>query len=222
LPYDLNFAYVWQHFDRLLTGLALSLWMAALAIAIGVAIGLALALAHVSGTKPTRTAISAYVEIFRNVPLLLLVYFVFYGIPTELDIRYGATTSFVVTLAIYAGAHLVEVFRAGLAAIPVGLVEAGKAIGLTPWQRLLHVRLPTMLRICLPALGNTFVSLFKDTSVAAVIAVPELTFGAQWIQLNSFRVIEVFTVITAMYLGTGYAMLRLMRVVERRLSVSGR
>ncbi len=222
MPYDLNFAYVWQHFDRLLTGLALSLWMAALAIAIGVAIGLALALAHVSGTKPTRTAISAYVEIFRNVPLLLLVYFVFYGIPTELDIRYGATTSFVVTLAIYAGAHLVEVFRAGLAAIPVGLVEAGKAIGLTPWQRLLHVRLPTMLRICLPALGNTFVSLFKDTSVAAVIAVPELTFGAQWIQLNSFRVIEVFSVITAMYLGTGYAMLRLMRVVERRLSVSGR
>jgi polar amino acid transport system permease protein len=222
LPYDLNFAYVWQHFDRLLTGLALSLWMAALAIAIGVAIGLALALAHVAGTKPTRRAISAYVEIFRNVPLLLLVYFVFYGIPTELDIRYGATTSFVVTLAIYAGAHLVEVFRAGLAAIPVGLVEAGKAIGLTPWQRLLHVRLPTMLRICLPALGNTFVSLFKDTSVAAVIAVPELTFGAQWIQLNSFRVIEVFTVITAMYLGTGYAMLRLMRVVERRLSVSGR
>ena len=113
-----------------------------------------------------------------------------------------------------------EVFRAGLAAVPVGLIEAGKAIGLTPWQRLLHVRLPTMLRICLPALGNTFVSLFKDTSVAAVIAVPELTFGAQWIQLNSFRVVEVFSVITLMYLGTGYAMLRLMRLVERRFSVN--
>jgi polar amino acid transport system permease protein len=220
LPYQLNFGYVWQHFDRLLTGLALSLWMAALAIAIGVAIGLALALAHVSGARPARAAISAYVEIFRNVPLLLLVYFVFYGIPTEFDIRYGATVSFVATLAIYAGAHLVEVFRAGLAAIPAGLIEAGKAIGLTPWQRLLHVRLPTMLRICLPALGNTFVSLFKDTSVAAVIAVPELTFGAQWIQLNSFRVIEVFSVITLMYLGAGYAMLRLMRLVERRFSVA--
>jgi polar amino acid transport system permease protein len=220
LPYHLNFGFVWQHFDRLLSGLALSLWMAALAIAIGVAIGLSLAVAHVSGGKWTRAAISAYVEVFRNVPLLLLVYFVFYGIPTELDIRYGATASFVATLAVYAGAHLVEVFRAGLAAVPGGLVDAAKAIGLAPWQRLLHVRLPTMLRICLPALGNTFVSLFKDTSVAAVIAVPELTFGAQWIQLNSFRVVEVFAVITLMYLGTGYAMLRLMRLVERRYATS--
>lgn len=218
MPYHLHFGFVWQHFDRLLSGLALSLWMAALAIAIGVAIGLALAVVHVAGGRATRSAISAYVEVFRNVPLLLLVYFVFYGIPTELDIRHGATASFVATLAVYAGAHLVEVFRAGLAAVPAGLVDAAKAIGLTPWQRLVHVRLPTMLRICLPALGNAFVSLFKDTSVAAVIAVPELTFGAQWIQLNSFRVVEVFTVITLMYLGTGYAMLRLMRVVERRFS----
>jgi polar amino acid transport system permease protein len=219
LPYHLNFGFVWQHFDRLVSGLALSLVMALLAIAIGVVIGLALAVAHVGAGRATRAAISAYVEIFRNVPLLLLVYFVFYGIPTEFDIRYGATTSFVATLAVYAGAHLVEVFRAGLAAVPGGLIDAAKAIGLTPWQRLLHVRLPTMLRICLPALGNTFVSLFKDTSVAAVIAVPELTFGAQWIQLNSFRVVEVFSVITLMYLGTGYAMLRLMRFVERRFAV---
>ncbi|NRF67653.1 amino acid ABC transporter permease [Aquincola sp. S2] len=219
MPYHLHFGYVWQHFDRLLSGLALSLGMAALAIAIGVTIGLALAVAHVSGGRATRAAIQAYVEILRNVPLLLLVYLVFYGIPTQLDLRYGATASFVATLAIYAGAYLVEVFRAGLAAVPAGLIEAGKAIGLTPWQRLLHVRLPTMLRICLPALGNTFVSLFKDTAVAAVIAVPELTFGAQWIQLNSFRVVEVFLVITLMYLGTGYAMLRLMRLLERRFAV---
>ena len=72
----------------------------------------------------------------------------------------------------------------------------------------------------LPALGNTFVSLFKDTSVAAVIAVPELTFGAQWIKLNSFRIVEVFSVITLMYLVTGYAMLLVLRLVERRFAVA--
>ena len=219
MSYHLNFGFVWQHFDRLLWGLLLSLEMAALSIAIGVVIGLSLALVFVSGGKLARTLVSAYVEVFRNVPLLLFVYLVFYGIPTQFDIRYGATTSFIVTLSIYAGAYLVEVFRAGLAAVPIGLVEAGKAIGLTPWQRLCHVRLPTMLRISLPALGNNFVSLFKDTSVAAVIAVPELTFGAQWINLNSFRVMEVFMVITVMYLGTGYALLQVMRVFERRFAV---
>ena len=83
-------------------------------------------------------------------------------------------------------------FRAGLDAVPRGLIDAGKAIGLTPWQRLVHVRLPTMLRISLPALTNTFISLFKDTSVASVIAVPELTYGAQWINFNTFRIVEVY------------------------------
>lgn len=219
MSYHLNFGFVWQHFDRLLWGLLLSLEMAALSIAIGVVIGLSLALVFVSGGKLARALVSAYVEVFRNVPLLLFVYLVFYGLPTQFDIRYGATTSFIVTLSIYAGAYLVEVFRAGLGAVPIGLIEAGKAIGLTPWQRLVHVRLPTMLRISLPALGNNFVSLFKDTSVAAVIAVPELTFGAQWINLNSFRVMEVFMVITVMYLGTGYALLQVMRVFERRFAV---
>jgi polar amino acid transport system permease protein len=219
VSYHLNFGFVWQHFDRLLWGLLLSLEMAALSIAIGVVIGLSLALVFVSGGKLARALVSAYVEVFRNVPLLLFVYLVFYGLPTQFDIRYGATTSFIVTLSIYAGAYLVEVFRAGLGAVPIGLIEAGKAIGLTPWQRLVHVRLPTMLRISLPALGNNFVSLFKDTSVAAVIAVPELTFGAQWINLNSFRVMEVFMVITVMYLGTGYALLQVMRVFERRFAV---
>jgi polar amino acid transport system permease protein len=219
VPYHLNFGFVWQHFDRLIWGLARSLGIAAVAIAVGVALGLALAVVFVSGSKGARALVSAYVEIFRNVPLLLFVYLVFYGIPTQFDLRYGPTTSFLLTLSIYAGAHLVEVFRAGLAAVPSGLIEAGKAIGLTPWQRFWSVRLPTMLRIVLPALGNTFVSLFKDTSVAAVIAVPELTFGAQWITLNSFRVVEVFLVITVMYLGVGYGLLRLMRLVEGRVSV---
>ena len=79
-------------------------------------------------------------------PLLLLVYLVFYGIPTVVDIRYEPMTSFVITLSVYAGAYLVEVFRAGLDAVPRGLIDAGKAIGLTPLQRLVHVRLPTMFR----------------------------------------------------------------------------
>jgi polar amino acid transport system permease protein len=147
------------------------------------------------------------------------VYLVFYGLPTAVDISYDATTSFIATLAVYAGAYLVEVFRSGLAAVPAGLMDAGKAIGLTPWQRLAYVRLPTMLRIVLPALSNTFVSLFKDTSVASVIAVPELTYGAQWINANTFRIVEVYLVVTAMYLVAGYSILLGLRALERRFAI---
>lgn len=219
MGYHLNFNLIWRHFDRLSSGLLLSLELAVVSIAIGAAIGLCLAVWYVSGGRLTRTLIAAYVEFIRNVPLILLVYLVFYGLPTIIDFSYGATTSFVMTLSVYAGAYLVEVFRSGLEAVPRGIVDAGMAIGLTPWQRLIHVRLPTMLRITLPALSNTFVSLFKDTSIASVIAVPELTYGAQWINFNTFRIVEVYLVVTAMYLFTGYAILIGLRLVERRFAI---
>ncbi|HEV8677028.1 MAG TPA: ABC transporter permease subunit, partial [Methylomirabilota bacterium] len=105
-----------------------------------------------------------------------------------------------------------------LDAVPRGLLDAGKAVGLTPWQRLVHVRLPTMLRVVLPSLSNAYISLFKDTSLASVIAVPELTYGAQWIKTNSFRVIEVWAVVTPMYLVTGYALLFGLRRLERHFA----
>jgi polar amino acid transport system permease protein len=219
MGYTLNFTLIWRHFDRLWGGLLLSLELALFSILIGIVIGLALALLHVSGGRITRTLIAAYVEFIRNVPLILLVYLVFYGLPTVIDLSYDATTSFVVTLSVYSGAYLVEVFRSGLAAVPRGIQDAGLAIGLTPWQRLLYVRLPTMLRITLPALSNTFISLFKDTSVASVIAVPELTYGAQWINFNTFRIAEVYLVVTGMYLVTGYVILLGLRMLERRFAV---
>jgi polar amino acid transport system permease protein len=219
MDYHFNFHLIWKHFDKLAWGLALSLELAVVAIAIGLVIGLALALAHVAGGRFVRLAIGAYVEFIRNVPLILLVYLVYYGLPTVVDIVYDAKTSFVATLSVYAGAYLVEVFRAGLAAVPRGLIDAGKAIGLTPVQRLIYVRLPTMLRIVLPSLSNTFISLFKDTSVASVIAVPELTYGAQWINFNTFRIVEVYSVVTPMYLVTGYLILGLLRLLERRFAV---
>ena len=215
MGYTLNFNLIWRHFDKLWGGLLLSLELAVISIAIGIVIGLMLAVWYVSAGRVVRTIIAAYVEFIRNVPLILLVYLVFYGVPTVIDLAYSAPTSFAVTLSVYSGAYLVEVFRSGLEAVPRGQLDAGKAIGLTPWQRLIHVRLPTMLRITLPALSNTFISLFKDTSIASVISVPELTYGAQWINFNTFRIVEVYLVVTAMYLVTGYALLFALRLVER-------
>jgi len=217
--YHLNFGYVWTHFDKLSWGLLLSLELAFVSILIGMAIGLSLALAYTSGGKLVRGAVAGYVEFIRNVPLLLLVYLVFYGVPSVGGFAYDSTTSFIITLSVYAGAYMVEVFRAGLAAVPKGLTDAGKAIGLTAWQRVVSVRLPTMFRIVLPSLSNAYVSLFKDTSLASVIAVPELTYGAQWIKTNSFRVIETWAVVTPMYLVTGYALLFVLQRLERRFAI---
>ena len=220
MDYHFNFAYIWRHFDRLANGLVLSLELALISIAIGMLIGLFLALVYVESGKSIRFFVAGYVEVIRNSPLLLLVYLVFYGIPSIGLFLYSATTSFIVTLSIYSGAYLVEVFRSGLAAVPEGLIDAGKAIGMKPWQRLIYIRIPTMFRIVLPALSNTYISLFKDTSIASVIAVPELMYGAQWINFNTFRIIEVYMVITPMYLVTGYTILMSLRQIEKKFAVN--
>jgi len=220
VDYHFNFSYIWRHFDRLFYGLVLSLELALVSIAIGMIIGLLLALVYVESGKSIRFFVASYVELIRNSPLLLLVYLIFYGIPSIGWFQYSATTSFIVTLSIYSGAYLVEVFRSGLAAVPEGLIDAGKAIGMKPWQRLISIRIPTMFRIVLPALSNTYISLFKDTSIASVIAVPELMYGAQWINFNTFRIIEVYTVITPMYLVTGYVILLSLRQVEKKFAVN--
>jgi polar amino acid transport system permease protein len=220
VDYHFNFSYIWRHFDRLFYGLVLSLELALVSIAIGMIIGLLLALVYVESGKSIRFFVASYVELIRNSPLLLLVYLIFYGIPSIGWFQYSATTSFIVTLSIYSGAYLVEVFRSGLAAVPEGLIDAGKAIGMKPWQRLISIRIPTMFRIVLPALSNTYISLFKDTSIASVIAVPELMYGAQWINFNTFRIIEVYTVITPMYLVTGYVILLSLRQVEKKFAIN--
>ncbi len=219
MTYHVNFNFIWKYFDKLSWGLVLSLELAVACIALGILIGLGGALLYVDGPRRLRPLVTAYVEFIRNVPLLLLVYLVFYGVPSVGGFKYGPVESFIITLSVYAGAYLIEVFRSGLDAVPRGLIDAGKAIGLTPFQRLIHVRLPTMFRVVLPSLSNTFVSLFKDTSVASVIAVPELTYGAQWINFNTFRFVEVYAVVTPMYLVTGYAILFLLRRLERRYAV---
>ncbi len=222
MNYHLNYNFIWKYFGKLGWGLALSLELAAASILIGCIIGLALAVISHGARRPVRFIVGAYVEFVRNVPLLLLVYLVFYGIPSVGGFAYSPTTSFVMTLAAYAGAYLVEVFRAGLDAIPKGLIDAGLAIGLTPWQRLLYVRLPTMFRIVLPSLGNAFISLFKDTALASVLAVPELTYGANWIYTNTFRIVEVWTVVAPMYLVTGFVLLFGLRRLESHFAIRRR
>ncbi|UVC07783.1 amino acid ABC transporter permease [Rhizobium sp. TH2] len=218
MGYTLNFAAVWRSFDLLLEGLALSLGLAVGSILIGFAIGLVVAFALVSKSPWLRKPAGLYVTVIRNTPILVLVLFSYFALP-ELGIRLGKIESFVMTLALYSGAYLAEVFRGGLLSVPSGQREAGLAIGLTEMQIRTSIIIPLMLRNVLPSLSSTFISLFKDTSLAAAIAVPELTFEARKINVETFRVIETWIVASCLYVATCSLLAAFLRQVERRLSV---
>jgi polar amino acid transport system permease protein len=219
MGYTLNFSAVWRNFDQLLAGLLLSLELAVVAILIGVLIGLITAFGLVSKHSWARVPSALYVTVIRNLPILVLILFAYFALP-QMGVRLGKIESFVATLAIYSGAYLAEVFRAGLLSISPGLGEAGLAIGLTPMQIRLSIIIPLMIRNVLPSLGSTLISLFKDTSLAAAIAVPELTFEARKINVETFRVVETWLVASGLYVATCMTLAALMRTVERRLKIA--
>lgn len=218
MDYTLNFNAVWRSFDQLLSGLALSLGLAIAAILIGGVIGLFTAFALITKRRILRLPAKFYVTVIRNTPILVLVLFTYFALP-QLGLRMGKLESFVFTLALYSGAYLAEVFRAGLQGVPAGLREAGLAIGLTELQIRVSIITPLMLRNALPSLSSTMISLFKDTSLAAAIAVPELTFEARKINVESFRVIETWIVASGLYVTSCALLAALLRKIERKLSI---
>jgi glutamine transport system permease protein len=217
LGYTLNFAAVWRDLDLLWAGLGMGLLLALASIAIGAVIGLTLSFVLTS-KSPARPLAAGYVSIFRNTPLLVLILFTYFALP-QLGIRLGKLESFIATLSLYAGAYLAEVFRGALLSVPAGLTEAGLAIGLTRSQIRISIVIPVMLRTVLPSLSSTFISLFKDTSLAAAIAVPELTYYARKINNESFRVIEVWLIASLFYVATCVVLAMLLRLAERRLAL---
>lgn len=216
IDYHFDWSVIARNMDRFLAALGLGLGLAVVSLLIGCVLGLAVAYARISPRKWLSGPAWFYVELIRCTPLLLLIFFIYFGLP-EFGIYFmDKTQSFVLTLSLYAAAYMSEVFRSGLASIPKQYVEAAKAIGLRPWQRQRYVVLPVMFRITLPAISNNLISLFKDTSLAAAIAVPELTFLARQVNANTFRVMEVWLTASALYLATAYLLATLLRLLERR------
>lgn len=216
MTYYWNWALVLSYLPMFVSGLLLGLTMAMSSLVFGSLVGLAAAALSLRPSKALRFMVRAYVEVVRNVPILLWAYFAFYALP-HLGIKFlDNYWSFVVALSLYAGAYLTEIFRGGLSSIPSRYTDAGRAMGLTSWQRVRLITLPLMFRIVLPSLTNSFISLFKDTSVAAALAVAEITYAAQYVNINTFRVLEAWILASVIYLVVGYILAFGFRGLERR------
>jgi His/Glu/Gln/Arg/opine family amino acid ABC transporter permease subunit len=219
VTYYFDFNVILRNIDGLITGLGLGLLLALCSLSIGVLIGLFAAFGAVSKRPWLRGSIVTYTTVIRNTPLLILIYIAYFGLPL-IGITFGREISFVITLSLYAGAYMMDVFRAGLAAVPAGLIEAGQAIGLRRSQIRLTIELPLMIRNVLPSMSNYLISLFKDTSLASAITIPELTYMANKITTETFRVFEAWITVGLMYLATCYLLAFVLRRIERRLTIA--
>ena len=218
MDYYIDYSVVWRSLGTLFHALGIDLYMTLFSVALGSLIGLVVAFALVSERKIFRILSSKYVAVIRNVPLLIIVLFIYFGLP-DAGFVFSEIPSFIFALTVYAGAYVAEVFRGGILAIPKGVGEAGMAIGMSNLQIIVFVKIPILVRSTMPALSNTYISLFKDASVAAIISVPELTFQVRKLNLETFRTIEAWSTASVFYVVACFIIAFLLRRVERRVAI---
>ena len=200
----LDFGVVWRAFDELLLGAALTLRLTFLAVIFGMAIAVACAWAKTNGPKWIRPAVTFYVELIRNTPFLLQLYFFFFGLPSA-GIRLNPTTAALLTMAINLGAYATEIVRAGIDAVPHGQTEAARSLGLRPLQIYRKIIMPPALKIIYPPLAGQFTLMLLGSSVVSAIAADELTSAANLLQSINFRTFETYVVVTVIYLALAFA-----------------
>jgi polar amino acid transport system permease protein len=194
-----DWTYLWQTMPALLTGLWMTLLVSVLSIVLSLLIGALAAPLNLSG-KPALAALArTYVSFIRNTPLLVQLFFVFYGFPA-VGLRLSAFSSGVLTLALWGGSYHAESFRAGYLGVSRGTREAAVALALKPWHYACLVAFPIALRTALPSVLNTSIAMLKNSSYLQAIGLAEMTFVAIDRVALEFRTIEMFSAICVLYL----------------------
>ncbi len=214
--YGFEWAAIARGLPYLLEGAGLTVMISSVAMVLALVLGLALVAISQAPGPVARRLVAAYVEVFRNTPLLIQIFIVYFGLP-QLGVKLSPFLSGLAALVLYAAAYNTEIFRAGLEAVPHGQFEAARSAGLGELQILRYVILPQAVRICFPALGNNLVSLVKNSSLVSTIGMVELMFVANDISFNNFRTFEIYGTAAVLYIVIVLALTRLLRAAEGRL-----
>lgn len=187
-------------------------------------IGLVFGMMSVLKSKVCRAIAQIFVDIVRGVPMIVLAFFVFFGVPYFFknflgsNVTLSALTAGTICLALNCGAYMAEIIRAGIQSVDKGQMEAARSLGLTYWKSMRKVVLPQAIRTMIPSIINQFIITLKDTSILSVIGFPELVNSAKNVVAITFKSFETWLIVGIMYLIIITALSKLAKVLERRLN----
>ena len=226
----MDFSFLGKYWQFYIIGAKNTILLAALAVMLGTAIGLFMALMKLSRRAPLRFAASAYIEFIRGTPLLVQLFIIYYGlqaigirfpdvpwISRILGINFADFMAGVVTLGINSGAYVGETFRAGIQAVDKGQMEAARSLGMPRGMAMRHIIIPQAVRNILPALGNEFVVVIKESSIVSIIGLADLMYKADTVRGNTFQPFEPLLVAALMYFLMTFPLSKLLAHVERRM-----
>ncbi|HED5962548.1 TPA: ABC transporter permease subunit [Staphylococcus aureus] len=203
-----------------LKGIKITILISLIGVALGSILGAFVALMKLSKIKIISWIASIYIEILRGTPMLVQVFIVFFGITAALGLDISALVCGTIALVINSSAYIAEIIRAGINAVDKGQMEAARSLGLNYRQTMKSVIMPQAIKIILPALGNEFVTLIKESSIVSTIGVGEIMFNAQVVQGISFDPFTPLIVAAALYFVLTFVLTRIMNMIEGRLNAS--
>jgi polar amino acid transport system permease protein len=220
LPYQWSFGFLW-HYERLFVrGVEITLAYTFGTILLGLILGLLIGLARLSRSWLVNAPLVALIEIFRCTPLLVQIVWFYYALPVIMGVQIPATVAATAVLSLYTGAFYAEIFRGGIVSIERGQWDAARALGLRPWYLMRLVVLPQAVRRMVPPFMNQSIIQLKNTSLVSTIAVPDLLYQGQLITADTYRPLEVYTMVAIIYFCLLFPATVLAQAYERRLAKS--
>lgn len=207
----------------LLTAMGQTLLLALCGLFFGCILGIIFGLSSVVDNKISKTIATIYVNLIRGVPMIVLAFFIFYGVPYGIRTIFGikftlsALQAGTICLAVNCGAYMSEIIRAGIQAIDPGQMEAARSLGLSYWRSMFRVVLPQAIKNMIPSIVNQFIITLKDTSILSVIGFPELVNKAQNVIAITFKSFQTWAIVAVMYLVVILALQQIANALERRL-----
>jgi polar amino acid transport system permease protein len=199
MTYKLQFAELLPYWDILLHGLIFTIVLTLVSTVAGVAVGTAGAAARTFGPKWLDRVVGAYVEIVRNTPFIVQLFFIFFGLPAA-GVKLTETTAAFIAMVFNLGAYSTEIIRAGIEAVPKGHLEAGASLAMSRMQVLRYIVLKQAFQKVYPALASQIIIVMLGSAVVSQISAEDLTYAANFIQSRNFRAFEVYLVVAALYL----------------------
>ena len=199
MAYQFQFEAIWPYAGLRARGVWLTIQLTSLAAVLGIGLGVLGAMGRTSRFAWLRILVGTYVELIRNTPFIVQLFFVFFGLPSA-GVKLSANEAAVLAMVINMGAYSTEIIRAGIEAIHRGQIEAGLSLALTRLQIFRHIIIMPALQKIYPALTSQFIIVMLGSAVVSQISAEELTFAAQFIQSRNFRSFEVYFITTALYL----------------------
>ena len=216
---SISFDFIWDNMGIFLDGVRLTIFISIVAFALATVGGLAVALMRMSKSRIVRMLIAAYINIFRAIPLLVFILFVYYGIAISFELQVSAIQAGILALTLQYSAWLGEIFRGGIQAVSHGQREAALSIGMSRFQAFMRVVLPQAFRIAIPPTGNMFIGMIKDSSLVYLIGVPELLRVSNRLANRTFRYFEVYLATVLIYLILTTSIYFLVKYLEQRYAL---